>query len=202
MQLINLSKLKLLVGFVSLIFFATIFIYFINVRSSAKNTVVYLKEKQVILAAEQSNFGLPVRFKTPIINVDAKVEYVGLTPEGLMDVPKDYTNVAWYNLGQRPGENGSAVIAGHYGLKNGEEPAFNNLYKLHQGDKIYIEDDKGAIITFVVREIRSYEPNTDASDIFMSDDSKSHLNLITCEGVWDKISKSYPKRLVVFADKE
>jgi len=35
-----------------------------------------------------------------------------------------------------------------------------------------------------------------------SSDAKAHLNLITCEGVWDKVSKSYSKRLVVFTDRE
>jgi len=32
-----------------------------------------------------------------------------------MDLPKERANVAWFNLGPRPGENDSAVIAGHYG---------------------------------------------------------------------------------------
>jgi sortase (surface protein transpeptidase) len=35
-------------------------------------------------------------------------------------VPVDQRNVAWFNLGPLPGENGSAVISGHYGLKNKE----------------------------------------------------------------------------------
>ena len=73
---------------------------------------------------------------------------------------------------------------------------------MNQGDKIYIEDEKGKAITFVVREKRSYDPKADASEVFSSDDEASHLNLITCEGSWNKDSKSYPKRLVVFTDKE
>lgn len=130
------------------------------------------------------------------------IEYVGLAPDGAMDVPKERTNVAWFNLGQRPGENGSAVIAGHYGWKNMEGSVFDDLHKLRKGDKLYIEDEKGATITFVVRESRRYDPQADASAVFGSNDEKAHLNLVTCEGEWDKVSKIYSKRLVVFADKE
>src|SRR5690348_15382799 len=42
--------------------------------------------------------GLPVRIKIPAIGVDAAIEYVGLTPDGLMDVPKKWENTAWYQL--------------------------------------------------------------------------------------------------------
>lgn len=146
--------------------------------------------------------GLPVRLKIPSINVDASVEYVGLTPDGAMDVPKERDNVAWFNLGPHPGEKGSSVIAGHYGWEDGKGSAFDNLYKLRKGDNIYIENYKGIIISFVVRESRRYDPKMNASNVFVSNDGKSHLNLITCEGVWDKVSKSYSQRLVIFTDKE
>ncbi len=145
---------------------------------------------------------LPARLKIPAINVDSVVEYVGLDSSGAMDVPESPDNVAWFKLGQRPGENGSAVIAGHYGWENGKAAAFDNLYKLRKGDKIYVEDEKGAIISFVVRESRRYKPEADASAVFESNDGKAHLNLITCEGDWNKDSKSYSERLVVFTDKE
>lgn len=155
-----------------------------------------------LLNPEQTSFGFPVRLKIPKINVDSAVEYVGLTPDGAMDVPKERANVAWFDPGTRPGEIGSAVIAGHYGWKEGKASVFDNLYKLRKGDKIYVEDDKGAVVSFVVRESRRYDPDADASDVFSSNDGKSHLNLVTCEGVWDEVSKSYSKRLVVFTDKE
>lgn len=153
---------------------------------------------------EQINsVGLPVRLKIPTIEVDATVEQVGLTPGGAMDTPKGPDNVGWFNLGTRPGDEGSAVMAGHYGTwKNGKGSVFDNLHKLNKGDKIYIEDDKGATVAFVVRESRNYEPKADAVDVFSSDDEKAHLNLITCEGIWDKDSKSYSQRLVIFTDRE
>jgi sortase A len=152
---------------------------------------------------QTDSFGLPVRLKIPTIEVDATVEQVGLTPKGEMDTPKDPAEVAWLNLGARPGENGSAVITGHYGTwKNGSGSVFDNLHKLKKGDNVYMEDEKGETISFIVRESRSYEPSADASDVFSSDDEGSHLNLITCEGTWNKDLKSYSERLVIFTDKE
>lgn len=145
----------------------------------------------------------PIRLKIPKINVDAAVEYVGLTSQGAMDVPKGPSAVAWFKLGARPGDNGSAVIAGHYGRwKNGKGSVFDYLNKLSEGDRLYVEDEKGIIISFVVRASRRYDPEADARDVFNSNDGGSHLNLIACDGVWDKAAKSYPKRLVVFTDKE
>lgn len=54
----------------------------------------------------------------------------------------------------------------------------------------------------MVRELRTYGPKDDVTNVFNSSDGQAHLNLITCEGIWDKASKSYSKRLVIFTDKE
>ena len=163
-----------------------------------ENAAALPSQEQVTPPVQESS-DLPVRLKIPGINVDSAVEYVGLTPDRAMDVPQERSNVAWFNLGPRPGESGTAVMAGHYG---GKASVFDNLYKLRKGDKIYVEDGKGATTTFVVRESRRYDPKADASDVFGSNYGKSHLNLITCEGAWNKVSKSYPERLVVFTDRE
>jgi LPXTG-site transpeptidase (sortase) family protein len=119
-----------------------------------------------------------------------------------MDVPKGPDDAAWFNLGPRPGEIGSSVIDGHSGYKNNRPAVFDKLYKLKKGDKIYVEDDKGNITTFVVREFKTYNPKADAKMVFSSNDGGSHLNLITCSGSWNKVERTHSDRLVVFADKE
>ncbi|MFA6414872.1 MAG: class F sortase [Candidatus Paceibacterota bacterium] len=144
--------------------------------------------------------GLPVRVTIPKIRVDATVETVGLTPTGDVDTPKDPARAAWFAAGPRPGEVGSAVVVGHFGWRDNTPAVFDDLHTLAKGDLLYVEDDKGATITFVVRELRRYAPASDSSYVFLSNDGKAHLNLITCEGVWDAASKSYSKRLVVFTD--
>jgi len=138
----------------------------------------------------------------PNIDVDASIISLGLTSLGAMDTPKNSTDVAWFNLGPRPGETGSAVIAGHFGWKDGQSAVFDNLYKVREGDKLYVKDGEGAVITFVVRELRIFGEGQDATEIFSSNDGRAHLNLITCQGIWNKDKKSYSERLVVFTDKE
>lgn len=145
--------------------------------------------------------GLPIRLRIPAIRIDAAILPVGIAPDGSMDIPKGPDDTVWFDQGSLPGENGTAVIAGHFGWKNGIPAVFDNLSELHPGNKILVENDKGETITFVIRELRTFDENGNASEVFSSSDGKAHLNLITCEGVWDKASKSYSKRLVVFADK-
>jgi LPXTG-site transpeptidase (sortase) family protein len=119
-----------------------------------------------------------------------------------MGAPEGPDDVAWFNLGTRPGENGSAVIDGHSGWKDGIPAVFDTLHALHKGDKIYVEDEKGSTTTFVVRELRTLGAKEDATSVFSSSDGKAHLNLITCEGTWDPVSRTSSERLIVFADKE
>lgn len=152
--------------------------------------------------AEDSRIGIPARVRIPSINIDAAIEQVGLTSDGVMDAPRGPANAGWFNLGAHPGEKGSAVLDGHFGWKDKVPAVFDNLFKLDRGEKIYIEDKNGTVVTFVVRGSKRYNPKADASDVFSSSDGGAHLNLITCEGVWNKVSESRPDRLVVFADKE
>lgn len=154
------------------------------------------------MPADHSGYGLPVRLEIPKINVDAMVDSVGLTSDGAVDVPKGPADVAWFDLGPRPGENGSSVIDGHSGWKDGIPAIFDNLYKLQKGDKVYVKDAKGMTISFVVREILTYDPHADASNVFNSSDGKAHLNLITCTGTWNETDKTHSERLVVFTDRE
>lgn len=209
MQSKILSRRTLLITVLAgLALFTALLFYFISkssFQSSAlviENTAALQNQEQTLPTQEQANPGLPVRLKIPRINVDAAVEYVRYAPDGTMAITESLDDVAWFEPGQRPGENGSAVIAGHYGYRNGKTAVFDKLSELRKGDKLSIEDDKGVIISFVVREIRRYDPNADTSGVFGSTDGKPHLNLITCAGVWNEVSETFSKRLVVFTDKE
>lgn len=149
------------------------------------------------LIIESTIPGLPTRLIIPKINVNANIQELGVNSNGDMDVPNNITDVGWFKLGSRPGEKGSAVIAGHLDGKN-SKGVFANLNKLKEGDQLHIQDNNGKLFVFIIRESRIYDPGY-AEEIFNSNDS-AHLNLITCDGVWDKNKKSYSKRLVVFAD--
>ena len=183
------------------IIFISVIIFFITPDFVVQGSDVKLISP--IIKHDEVNIALPVRLKIPKIRINAHIEQVGLTLSGEVGVPKGLANAAWFKQSVRPGESGSAIIDGHFGRwKNGKPAIFNNLFKLRKGDRVYVEDDSGKSITFIVRESRLYNKYDEAAEVFDLSDNKAHLNLITCEGVWDKISKSYSKRLVVFTDKE
>lgn len=144
--------------------------------------------------------GLPTILKIPSIGVNSTIEDALITPDGRMDVPAGSVNVAWFALGPHPGQVGSAVIGGHFGIENGVPFVFYNLDKLKVGDKIYIIDDTGDTLAFIVRSIKSFDRNADAAEVFTSTDGLAHLNLITCEGIWNQVNGNYPQRLVIFTD--
>ncbi len=151
--------------------------------------------------AKNSNVGVPVRVMIPSIGVNALVEQKGLAKDGSVGVPSGPYDTAWYNLGARPGEQGSAVITGHYGpWKNGAKSVFDNLGNLKSGDKIYVVDDKGIVNSFVVTSSHVYPSNASAPEVFNKNDGV-YLNLITCHGEWLKNQKTYTDRLVIFTQK-
>lgn len=191
---IKILRLLILI-ILALLIFCTVFIVKQPEKLAVDKPAIIVEPKKTIV------IGQPKRLKIPIINLDANIIEVGITPDGAMDTPDD-PDVAWYNLGPRPGEKGNAVIAGHYGFLNGNESVFNNLHKLNKGDKLQIIDKKGSEISFVVKESRKYNPSDDATDIFISTDENIHLNLITCDGTWQNDKKTYSNRLVIFTDKE
>lgn len=166
------QKLKILLAIFSLLFLAR------AASSQAPKPIVVEK---------------PFRLVIPAINVDANIQSVGVNSKGEMEVPNNIVDVAWFELGPRPGEIGSAVIAGHLNGENGENGVFANLDKLKKGDLVFV-----ASLSFVVSNIQTYDSGY-ADSVFSNNDGR-RLNLITCNGIWNKSKKDYNKRLVVTAD--
>jgi LPXTG-site transpeptidase (sortase) family protein len=143
---------------------------------------------------------LPARLTIPKLKIDAAILNVGLTQTGDMDVPNDLAQAGWYKYGPLPGNQGSAVIAGHLDGLRGAPGIFLNLNKLTAGDSISVTDSQGRVTSFAVQTTRTYDQDGSIGEVFQSEQG-AHLNLITCTGAWDKAQRHYLKRLVVFADK-
>ena len=202
MQLKILSRKTLLIIALVSLSFSLLSIFYFSFKD-----LIYIKEPSISKTTVTSdeganlNFGLPVRLKIPKINVDTSLESIGLTSEGAIGTPERQEDAAWFNLGPRPGEIGTAIITGHYGYwLNGKGSVFDNLYRLRKGDLLYVEDDKGQTISFVIRKLQRYDATANATEVFVSSDDEPHLNLITCEGAWNNLSNNYSLRLVIFAD--
>lgn len=141
---------------------------------------------------------IPTTLKIPTLKINAPIESVGLDQEKRMDVPKDDMNVGWYKYGPIPGEKGSAVLAGHFDTKTGGAAVFYKLSELQVNDAVIIIGKNGEERIFVVTDKKIFKDETFPIPLVFSQDDTEHLNLITCDGVFDKNEKDYTDRLVVF----
>jgi LPXTG-site transpeptidase (sortase) family protein len=185
---------------IMIIALAAAILYVINTRRHAPNAPPAIVQTPIVKkTSTDATFGLPVRLLIPKLQVDANISYMGLTKDGDMDVPPDLINVGWYKYGTKPGDIGSAVIAGH--LEGTEDlGVFTDLHKLRAGDGLSVRNDRNEIIKFIVRETRTYKQDERPVEIFNKADG-SYLNLITCSGTWSNVQQRYSHRFVVFADK-
>lgn len=142
----------------------------------------------------------PKTLSIPSLNIDASVEFVGLTSKGAMDIPKKDQDVAWYQLGVKPGEIGNAVIAGHLDKKDGSPAVFYDIKNLKKGDKINVEDESGKVRSFVVTRTATYEMEKFPLEEVFGNSTRANLNLITCEGVFNTTSRLYSHRFVVYSE--
>lgn len=174
-------------------------LYVLNTPRLSKPAPVVQVTPPVEKTSTDATFGLPMRLQIPKLQVDANISYMGLTEGGEMDVPPDLINVGWYKYGTKPGEVGSAVIAGH--LEGTEDlGVFTDLQKLRKGDIVSVRNDRNELVSFTVRETRTYKQDERPAEIFNKTDG-SYLNLITCSGVWSNAQQRYSHRFVVFAEK-
>ena len=151
-----------------------------------------------------SSIGKPVTLKIPVLGVEARIQGVGKTAGGAMGSPQginQFREAAWYKLGPRPGQEGSAVLAGHLDNAIALKGVFYDLDKLGVGDSIIVGAEDGTEVVFRVTGKQIYDHKNDTVDeVFTSADGKAHLNLVTCDGTWVQSERSYTERLVVFSD--
>lgn len=183
---------------VNAIFFALVAfsLWQVNVRDAERNVELPTPPEVEAMISTAS----PVKLIIPSISVDAEIERVGKTSAGKMAVPTNFTDVGWYKHGAFPGTVGNAVIAGHLDNGKGTPAVMNDLSELKIGDNVYVTNKDGQKLNFQVTGMSLYDYNDAPLDMIFGSSTKAHLNLITCDGVWDQSKKNYDKRLVVFTD--
>jgi len=147
-----------------------------------------------------TNTTIPIELTIERLGIHAPIEPVGVL-DNAMAVPTKAEDVGWYENGPRPGDEGSAVLAGHVNWTGGQDAVFALLHTMKIGDTVKVLNSNGVTDTFVVTLIKDYPMDSDTAEVFSSSDGSQRLNLITCDGVWDKILKTHQSRLVVFAEK-
>lgn len=143
---------------------------------------------------------IPVGLSISAIDVEAPIDGYGVDPDsGLMDVPDNVTDVAWYEHGPSPGESGSAVLAAHVDLRNQGPGVFFDIGELQPGDLIEVSFDDGSQQSFEVTATATYPKVELPLDAVFSRSGPAVLTLITCGGVFDPDSSRYDSNVVVYA---
>jgi len=139
----------------------------------------------------------PARLVIPSIGVDARVEARGLDSNRDLATATDFRNVAWYDLGPRPGDPGNAILNGHVNWWTGDA-VFTRLDQLRTGDVIRVMRADHVAVTFKVTGKQVVDAGSRIASLF-APSSRSTLTLITCTGAWNPLTQSDTRRLLVSA---
>jgi sortase A len=168
-----------------------------NVDNTDENKPKVSAEPQLSNNSSQSE--LPVSISIPAISLYSKIESLGKDELGLQKVPSEGKTVGWFNLGPKPGETGSAVIAGHYDV-GGIPTVFYNLSKVKKGDTIKIKDSNGKESTFKVFQTEIVSLNEFSVSKVYKNNSGKFLNLVTCHGKYLLNEDNYSQRFIAYAE--
>lgn len=142
------------------------------------------------LAAESSLMDLgrdPVTHELQVPPVEHP-EQAGWFAGDKIDVDGDET---------KPGQRGSAVIAAHVD-GNGKPGLFKRLDSLVPGDEVFVDQDGGTELRFVVESVESFDKDRFPTErVYLADDD-IRLNLVTCGGPFDEGSGHYTDNVVAF----
>lgn len=170
----------------------------ISVPSPAVSTSTPIANDPTKLPVEtQAN---PVRLLIPAVGLSANVESVGLQSDGELETPprNPWQDVGWYNLGPRPGEQGSAVIDGHLDRPGGYPAVFWYLHNIAAGDDVMVVNKAGKTFHFRVTHFTYYAPQQAPLQAIFGNQGGEYLNLITCAGDWIPSQHQTTLRLVVY----
>lgn len=154
-----------------------------------------------LAAGASGRAALPLeRLIIPSIGINTPIESVGVRSDGTMETPRQspWNDVGWYDNGPRPGERGSAVIAGHLDRPGGDPAVFWRLRDLHVGDAVLVVGAQGKMLRFHVTRIVFYRPSAAPAQGIFGNASGHFLNLMTCAGDWIPTAHQTALRLVVY----
>jgi LPXTG-site transpeptidase (sortase) family protein len=140
----------------------------------------------------------PTSLVIPSIGVRTGLVRLGITPAGMLQVPKTTTVAGWYTGSSRPGATGAAVIVGHIDSRTGPG-VFYHLSQLHPGSKVYVRRADGTLAVFAVTEVRSYLKSHFPTLSVYGAVPNAQLRLITCGGAFDPATGHYLSNIIVYA---
>jgi sortase (surface protein transpeptidase) len=138
----------------------------------------------------------PSRLEIPAIGVSAKIVAVGLRHNGEMEIPRG-GRVGWYELGPAPGNQGPAVMVGHFDAAR--DPAvFYHLKDLRPGDEILVYGSDGDVATFEVDMIEQVLKAELPTERIWDYTPEAVIRLVTCGGEWDRRTHHYLSNVIAY----
>jgi hypothetical protein len=141
----------------------------------------------------------PVGLRIERLGVDAPVDPYGIAPDGAMAIPDNVSDVAWYEPGPGPGEEGSAVLAAHVALGSQGRGVFYDLKLLEPGDLVHVARADGSESAFRVEERITYLKSELPIESIFSREGPSVLTLVTCGGALNQDTRRFDSNVVVYA---
>lgn len=147
---------------------------------------------------------LPVSISIPVIGANSRLLYVGLNPDGTIQVPPlndpPLTNeAAWYKYSPTPGQPGPSIIEGHVDSLSGGPSVFFRLGALKPGDLVYVTLADRQVAEFKITGVRLYPKSQFPTSTVYGNTNYAALRLITCGGSFDAQSHHYRSNVVAFA---
>ncbi len=140
----------------------------------------------------------PTYLSIPVIGVHTRLIKLGLTAQGTLQVPVSTSVAGWYVGSPRPGQVGSAIIAGHIDSHTGPG-VFFRLRLLRPGDRVYVRHADGTLAVFRVYAEYAYAKDRFPTQKVYGPVPDPELRLITCGGTFDPAIGSYLSNVVVYA---
>lgn len=142
----------------------------------------------------------PKYIRLSTIQTEGYIQNVGVDQHTQVAVPNNIHVAGWFTDSVRPGEKGLSIIDGHLnGLQ--KDGIFVHLQNLKKDDIFTVEFGNGTKKQFKVTDTVTVDTKEAANLLFSQNpNSVSQLNLITCGGNFDRSSRLYDKRVIVYSE--
>lgn len=140
----------------------------------------------------------PRELQVPSIGITAPIRNIEVTPDGVLDPPRELSVVGWWKRSAKAGATrGQTVVTGH--SASSAEGVMDDLPKVQNGAKVFVETPRSTVEYVVTHqvELNHVQLANQAQDLFGQDRRENRLVMVTCSdyrnGVWRK-------NIIVFAN--
>lgn len=144
---------------------------------------------------------LPRYLRITELGIFARIKHTGVNKDGAVDSPANINDVSWFNESAQPGNAvGSSLLLGH--VSGWSAPGvFKKIDKLKAGMRFEVEKGSGEKLTYeVTRGEKIPVDQVDMSKILGVEVAGEHdLKLMTCSGKYNRETKQYEDRYIVYA---